>query len=507
MINIGYEIEKLLKFALKKEMISKWDVIPSRNALLDLLKVDAPFEDEVEEVVEDTPVKILNNILDYAAENKLIEENTATYRDLLDARIMGLLMPRQGEVIKKFNDIAEKKSLEDATNWFYDLSKSSNYIMTERIAKNLYWLAETEYGNLEITVNLSKPEKDPKEIAKAKLVKQSSYPKCLLCIDNVGYAGRLNHPARQNHRVIPLELQGKEWFIQYSPYVYYNEHCIVFKGEHSPMKLGRDALERLVEFTDKFPHYFIGSNADLPIVGGSILTHDHYQGGRHVFPMEKAKVEKKYKSEKFKDVEIGTVKWPMTVIRLKSKDKISLVDAAMEIFEAWKVYSDEENEVLAFTGDTPHNTVTPIARRKDSDFELDIVLRNNRTSEEHPDGIFHPHKELHHIKKENIGLIEVMGLAVLPGRLERELEKIAKIIAGETSYDKESALLDNDLNKHVDWIEEMLKENNNMNLEDARSYVKKEVGRIFSRVLEDAGVFKRNEKGQAALDKFIRSVI
>ena len=507
MINIGYEIEKLLKFALKKEMISKWDVIPSRNALLDLLKVDAPFEDEVEEVVEDTPVKILNNILDYAAENKLIEENTATYRDLLDARIMGLLMPRQGEVIKKFNDIAEKKSLEDATNWFYDLSKSSNYIMTERIAKNLYWLAETEYGNLEITVNLSKPEKDPKEIAKAKLVKQSSYPKCLLCIDNVGYAGRLNHPARQNHRVIPLELQGKEWFIQYSPYVYYNEHCIVFKGEHSPMKLGRDALERLVEFTDKFPHYFIGSNADLPIVGGSILTHDHYQGGRHVFPMEKAKVEKKYKSEKFKDVEIGTVKWPMTVIRLKSKDKTSLVDAAMEIFEAWKVYSDEEDEVLAFTGDTPHNTVTPIARRKDSDFELDIVLRNNRTSEEHPDGIFHPHKELHHIKKENIGLIEVMGLAVLPGRLERELEKIAKIIAGETSYDKESALLDNDLNKHVDWIEEMLKENNNMNLEDARSYVKKEVGRIFSRVLEDAGVFKRNEKGQAALDKFIRSVI
>ena len=507
MINIGYEIEKLLKFALKKEMISKWDVIPSRNALLDLLKVDAPFEDEVEEVVEYTPVKILNNILDYAAENKLIEENTATYRDLLDARIMGLLMPRQGEVIKKFNDIAEKKSLEDATNWFYDLSKSSNYIMTERIAKNLYWLAETEYGNLEITVNLSKPEKDPKEIAKAKLVKQSSYPKCLLCIDNVGYAGRLNHPARQNHRVIPLELQGKEWFIQYSPYVYYNEHCIVFKGEHSPMKLGRDALERLVEFTDKFPHYFIGSNADLPIVGGSILTHDHYQGGRHVFPMEKAKVEKKYKSEKFKDVEIGTVKWPMTVIRLKSKDKTSLVDAAMEIFEAWKVYSDEEDEVLAFTGDTPHNTVTPIARRKDSDFELDIVLRNNRTSEEHPDGIFHPHKELHHIKKENIGLIEVMGLAVLPGRLERELEKIAKIIAGETSYDKESALLDNDLNKHVDWIEEMLKENNNMNLEDARSYVKKEVGRIFSRVLEDAGVFKRNEEGQAALDKFIRSVI
>lgn len=507
MINIGYEIERLLKFALNKEMISKWDVIPSRNALLDLLKLEAPYEGEVEDVTEDTPVKILNKILDYAAENNLIEENTATYRDLLDARIMGLLMPRQGEVIRKFNEISESKGLEDATNWFYDLSKSSNYIMTERIAKNLYWLAETEYGNLEITVNLSKPEKDPKEIAKAKLMKQASYPKCLLCVDNVGYSGRLNHPARQNHRVIPLELQRKEWFIQYSPYVYYNEHCIVFKGNHDPMKLGRDALERLVEFTDRFPHYFIGSNADLPIVGGSILTHDHYQGGRHVFPMEEAKIEKKYASEKFKNVEIGTVKWPMTVIRLKSSDKVALVDAAMEVFEGWKVYSDEENDVLAFTGDTPHNTVTPIARRKDGDFELDIVLRNNRTSEEYPDGIFHPHKELHHIKKENIGLIEVMGLAVLPGRLEKELEKIAKVLAGEISYDRESALADSDLNKHIDWIEEMIKRNNKMNIDEARSYVKEEVGEIFSRVLEDAGVFKRNEKGQAALDKFIKTII
>ncbi|SCJ61635.1 galactose-1-phosphate uridylyltransferase [uncultured Clostridium sp.] len=507
MVNIGYEIERLLKFALKKEMISKWDIIPTRNALIDLLKVESPYEGEVEEVVEDTPVKILKNILDYAAENKLIEEDTVTYRDLFDSRVMGLVMPREGEVVKRFNKIADHKGLEDATNWFYDLSKASNYIMTERIAKNLYWLAETEYGDLEITVNLSKPEKDPKEIAKAKLVKQSSYPKCLLCIDNVGYAGRLNHPGRQNHRVIPFELQGKDWYMQYSPYVYYNEHCIVFKGEHDPMKLGRDALERLVEFTDKFPHYFIGSNADLPIVGGSILTHDHYQGGRHVFPMEKAKIEKSYESNKFKNVEIGTVKWPMTVIRLKSEDKKSLIDAAMEIFEGWKVYSDEENNVIAFTGDTPHNTVTPIARRNNGAFELDIVLRNNRTSEEHPDGIFHPHKELHHIKKENIGLIEVMGLAVLPGRLEKELEKIARIISGELSYDRESALEDNDLNKHIDWIEEMLHKHRNMNIEEARDLVKEEVGIIFSKVLEDSGVFKRNEKGQAALEKFVKSVI
>ena len=507
MVNIEYEIEKLLKFALKKEMISKWDIIPSRNALLDLLKVEAPYEGEIEEVLEDTPVKILKNILDYAVENKLIEEDSVTYRDLFDSRIMGLLMPREGEVVEKFNKIANTKGLEEATNWFYDLSKSSNYIMTERIAKNLYWLAETEYGDLEITVNLSKPEKDPKEIAKAKLVKQSSYPKCLLCVDNVGYAGRLNHPGRQNHRVIPFELQGKEWFLQYSPYVYYNEHCIVFKGEHDPMKLGRDALERLVEFTDKFPHYFIGSNADLPIVGGSILTHDHYQGGRHVFPMEKAEIEKVYESDKFKNVEIGIVKWPMTVIRLKSQDKNVLVDTAMAIFEGWKGYSDEENEVIAFTGDIPHNTVTPIARRNNGDFELDIVLRNNRTSEEHPDGVFHPHKELHHIKKENIGLIEVMGLAVLPGRLEKELEKIAKIISKDLPYNRESALNDSDLNKHIDWIEEILSRNDEVNIEEARILLKEEVGIIFSKVLEDSGVFKRNEKGQAALERFIKSVI
>ena len=474
MNNIGYEIERLLKFALKKNMISKWDVIPTRNALIDLLKLESPFEGEVEEVSEETPVKILNNILDYAVEAGLIEENTTTYRDLFDARIMGLLMPRESEIVKEFYNKYENESKEKATSWFYDLSKSSNYIMTQRIAKNLWWPVQTEYGALEITINLSKPEKDPKEIAKAKLMKQLTYPKCLLCKENVGYAGRVNHPARQNHRIIPMTLGNKDWFLQYSPYVYYNEHCIVFSGEHEPMKLTKNSIERLVEFTEVLPHYFIGSNADLPIVGGSILTHDHYQGGRHEFPMEKAKVEKYYESSKYKNLEIGIVKWPMSVVRIKGKDKNEVINATMDMFEAWKKYSDEENEILAFTGDTPHNTVTPIARRKDEAFEIDIVLRNNRASEEHPDGIFHPHKELHHIKKENIGLIEVMGLAVLPGRLEKELDIIANILCGEISYNREKAQNNEEINKHIPWIEKMLSENLSLNYLEAKELIKKE---------------------------------
>ena len=507
MVNISYEIERILKFALKKEMITKWYVIPTRNALIDLLKVEAPFEGEVEEVTDETPVKILNNILDYAVETGLIEENTTTLRDLFDAKIMGLLMPREGEVVKTFYDKYENKSKESATNWYYDLSKSSNYIMTERIAKNLWWLAPTEYGDLEITVNLSKPEKDPKEIAKAKLMKQVSYPKCLLCKENVGYAGRLNHPARQNHRIIPMNLTNKEWFMQYSPYVYYNEHCIVFSGEHEPMKLTRKSFERLVEFTEVLPHYFIGSNADLPIVGGSILTHDHYQGGKYEFPMEKAEIEKYYESTLYNDIEIGTVKWPMSVIRIKGNDKTKLIDLAMHIFESWKTYSDEENDIFAFTGDVPHNTITPIARRKGEAFELDLVLRNNRTSEEHPDGIFHPHKELHHIKKENIGLIEVMGLAVLPGRLEKEIDVIAKILCGEMVYNREEAENNDEINKHITWIERMLEEGTSASFDEAKERVKKEIGVIFSRVLEDAGVFKRDIKGQAGFEKFINTIL
>lgn len=507
MVNVAYDIERLLKFALKKEMISKWDVIPTRNGLLELLKVEAPFEGEVIDDNDDSAVSILKNILDYAVSQGIIEEDTTTHRDLFDAKIMGILMPRQGEVVNTFYKKLEDENIIKATDWFYNLSKSSNYIMTERIEKNLWWTTATEYGDLEITVNLSKPEKDPKEIAMAKLVKQSTYPKCLLCVENVGYPGRLNHPARQNHRVVPIELKGKQWFFQYSPYVYYNEHCIVFNGEHVPMKLTRDSLERLVEFIDLFPYYFIGSNADLPIVGGSILTHDHYQGGRHEFPMEKAKVEKIYNNHRFEGVEIGTVKWPMTAIRLNSSSKSSIVDAAMEIYESWKNYSDESNEILAFTKETPHNTITPIARRNGELYELDIVLRNNRTSDTYPEGIFHPHSELHHIKKENIGLIEVMGLAVLPGRLEKELDLIANIISGNIYYNKEEALENGDIEKHIPWIEDMMAKYKNITIEQAKNIVKKEVGIIFSKVLEDAGVFKRNEKGQKALEKFLNSVL
>ena len=329
----------------------------------------------------------------------------------------------------------------------------------------------------------------------------------MLCKENVGYAGRINHPARQNHRIIPMELTNKEWFLQYSPYVYYNEHCIVFSGEHEPMRLTRNSIERLVQFTEVLPHYFIGSNADLPIVGGSILTHDHYQGGRHEFPMEKAEIEKYYESKKYKDIEVGTVKWPMSVVRIKGNDKDRVIDLAMEIFDAWKNYSDAENEIEAFSGDVSHNTVTPIARRKGEAFELDLVLRNNRTSEEHPDGIFHPHKELHHIKKENIGLIEVMGLAVLPGRLEKELDTIAKILCGDLAYNRVEAENNDEINKHIPWIERMMSENSSLTYEEAKELLKEEVGVIFSRVLEDAGVFKRTEKGQVGLEKFLSTVL
>lgn len=507
MSRVAYDIERLLKFALRKKIITKWDVIASRNALLELLQVEVPFDGDVVDDGNETAVTILKDIINYAVEEGIIEEDTITHRDLFDAKIMGLLMPRQGEVVNTFYEKIYEENVKEATDWFYDLSKASNYIMTDRIEKNLWWTTETQYGDLEITVNLSKPEKDPKEIAMAKLVKQATYPKCLLCVENVGYAGRLNHPARQNHRVIPIELQKSQWFFQYSPYVYYNEHCIVFNGEHVPMKLTKDTLERLVDFIDLFPHYFIGSNADLPIVGGSILSHDHYQGGRHKFPMEKANVEKVYENHRFEDVTIGTVNWPMTVVRLNSRDKDKLVEATMSIFESWKRYSDESNDIYAFTEDIPHNTVTPIARKNGEFYELDIVLRNNRTTKEHPEGIFHPHRELHHIKKENIGLIEVMGLAVLPGRLEKELEVVAQILSGAMNYNKEEALNNEDIAKHIPWIEKMMKKYKNVSLEEAKNILKEEVGIIFSKVLEDSGVFKRDEKGQKALERFLNSAI
>ena len=497
MNNIGYEIERLLKFALKKNMISKWDVIPTRNALIDLLKLESPFEGEVEEVSEETPVKILNNILDYAVEAGLIEENTTTYRDLFDARIMGLLMPRESEIVKEFYNKYENESKEKATSWFYDLSKSSNYIMTQRIAKNLWWPAKTEYGELEITVNLSKPEKDPKEIAKAKLMKQSTYPKCLLCKENVGYAGRINHPARQNHRIIPMTLGNKDWFLQYSPYVYYNEHCIVFNGQHVPMKIDKAAFRKLFDFVKLFPHYFLGSNADLPIVGGSILSHDHFQGGHYTFAMEKAEYESHFKLEKFPDVEAGIVHWPLSVIRLRHEDSGRLVEAGAYILQKWRSYTDEDAFIYAETDGQKHNTITPIARKRDGVYELDLALRNNITTEEHPLGVYHPNEKLHHIKKENIGLIEVMGLAVLPSRLKDELEELAEcLVEGTPAAEKER------IAKHSEWAEE-LKQNYEFTKENAMDILKKETGKVFVQVLEDAGVYKCSKEGREAFARFI----
>lgn len=507
MRDAAYEIEKLLKFTVAKNMISVWDIIPCRNALMDILQIEIPYVGEVDENILDTPVEILNNILDYAYEIGIIKENTITERDLLDARLMGVLMPRQFEVNRAFFEKMEIGEVEEATSEFYELCKASNYIMTGRIAKNQDWLASTAYGKLEITINLSKPEKDPKEIAEAKKIKQTSYPKCLLCVDNIGYAGRANHPARQNLRVIPVKLCGEQWFFQYSPYLYYDEHCIVFKNEHVPMKFTENTLKRLLDFIDLFPHYFIGSNADLPIVGGSILTHDHYQGGRHEFPIERAEIEKSFINHRFDGVQIGIVNWPMSVIRLNSSNRENLIEAAMHIYHSWQRYSDIENDIIAYSNETPHNTITPIARKKNGVYEMDIVLRNNRTSVEYPDGIFHPHPELHHIKKENIGLIEVMGLAILPGRLESELKKIEQILTGEIKYTEEEIKSDIDICKHAEWIISLLEKYTlPLSNTEAEVLLKTEIGEIFAKVLEDAGVFKRTEIGKTAFESFLASI-
>jgi UDPglucose--hexose-1-phosphate uridylyltransferase len=503
------EIEKLLKFGLKHKLIESEDVIPSRNALMDLLKINEPYDGEVEESTEDSPHDILENLLNYAVNQGMIE-NTVTMRDLFDTKMMGILMPRQSEVIKRFWDTARCEGIKSATDQFYRLSIDSNYIRMDRINKNLYWQVETGYGPIEITINLSKPEKDPKEIAAARKMPQMNYPKCLLCLENVGYAGNMNHPARQNHRVIPLNLNGEQWYLQYSPYVYYNEHCIVFYREHIPMHISEKTFARLFDFIEQFPHYFIGSNADLPIVGGSILNHEHFQGGRHEFPMEKAAIEERFIHPKYPNVKAGIVKWPLSTLRL-SGDKDELIKLSSDILKAWREYSDPDADILSYTDNgkerIPHNTITPIARKnKASKFEMDLVFRNNRTTDKYPEGIFHPHRELHHIKKENIGLIEVMGLAVLPGRLNSELVKIEGILKGaEISseyYDEK-----NPLYKHMPWIKDMIsKYGRSLTDEEASSVIKEEVGHKFLDVLLDSGVFKRNEKGKNAFRKFIHKL-
>ncbi len=500
MVNINLEINRLINFALNKKLIAAEDVIYSTNMLLGTLNLNEFEFIKAEENLE-TPAPILENILDYACEKDLLE-NTTTERDLFDTKIMNCIMPRPSEVINKFNELYNS-SPESATEYYYNLSIASNYIRKDRIDKNIIWKAPTEYGDLDITINLSKPEKDPRDIAKAKLIKSSSYPKCLLCKENEGFYGTLNHPARQTHRIIPLDFgENQKYFLQYSPYTYYNEHCIILNDNHMPMKINRDTFRNLLIFTDILPHYFAGSNADLPIVGGSILSHDHYQGGHYTFAMEKAPVEKSYSISGYDDVEIGRVKWPMSVIRLSSKNRNILLDLADRILTSWRNYSDESVNILSHTENEPHNTITPISRKRNGKYELDLVLRNNRTSAEHPLGIFHPHNEVHHIKKENIGLIEVMGLAVLPARLKTELNILKdKLINNVADISNEESV-----SKHSDWYKYLLKKYPNISSDNAYDILKSEVGFKFLEVLCHAGVFKRNEQGLAAFDKFVSHI-
>ena len=513
--HVAQDIARLVRFAADRGLLGPGDELFAENALLDLFQVPEPYDGPLPEKPDSSPVPILERLLDYAVRKGLLPDNTPGYRDLLDARIMGLLLPRPSEVTRTFRQLANEQGIEKATDWFYRLCIDSNYIRMDRVSKNDFWLAPTEYGDLEMTINVSKPEKDPKEIAAQRNLPPSAYPKCQLCPENVGYAGRLNHPARQNLRIIPLELSQSTWFFQYSPYVYYNEHCIVLSERHEPMRINRDTFIRLLEFIEQFPHYFIGSNADLPIVGGSILSHDHFQGGRHVFPMEKAPVEAVYRYRDFPEVRVGRVKWPMSVIRLSASDPNRLVEVADRVLAIWRGYSDPEAEILAHTEQNgqmvPHNTITPIARRtRAGGYELDLVLRNNRTSDEHPLGIFHPHADLHHIKKENIGLIEVMGLAVLPARLQQELAEIEQALASWDGTEGGLAFLDEEshpLHLHADWIKQLAARYGTAfrQADTARQIIRQEVGNVFLRVLSDAGVYKRTEQGLNGFDLFMRT--
>ncbi|WP_165998118.1 UDP-glucose--hexose-1-phosphate uridylyltransferase [Bacillus sp. Cs-700] len=501
MRSIDKEINRLLQYGLNKHLIHEWDLSYVRNQILEVLQLEESDPSVVPSDIPDSPVTILDEILDWAYENGRLVENTVTYRDLLDTKIMGCLTERPSGVIGKFETAYEHDGPEVATGNFYHYSKDVHYIRTDRIAKNEEWLTKTAYGELEITINLSKPEKDPKAIAAAKTMKSSGYPECLLCKENVGYAGRINHPARQNLRMIPVTLEEKQWYLQYSPYVYYNEHAIVLYGEHEPMNISRGTFDRLLEFVGKFPHYFVGSNADLPIVGGSILSHDHFQGGKHDFPMAKAEMERLVVLSAYPNVTAGVVKWPMSVLRLQSTDREELGEVADSILQFWKRYSDERAEVLAFTEEEPHNTITPIARRNGDFYELDLVLRNNRTTKEHPMGLFHPHAEVHHIKKENIGLIEVMGLAVLPGRLQEELHLLGESLSGENPLTKIES--DERINKHLEWAKTLLEKYQDLNSSNVQVRLRDEVGLIFSDILSHAGVFKRTASGQKAFDRFI----
>ena len=486
-------IDSLVSYAMNTGLAEPEDHVVLTNRILDLLKMDdyTPSDELLSEDLEE----ILKGILDYACEKGICDDGI-TARDIFDTRIMGALTPMPREVIATFRSLFEE-SPEKATDWYYQFSCDTDYIRRYRIAKDMRWKYDCDYGQLDITINLSKPEKDPKAIAAAKNAPQSGYPKCQLCVENEGYAGRMNHPARANHRIIPIEVCGEKWCLQYSPYVYYNEHCIVFNSRHIPMKIDASAFRKLLSFVGVFPHYFVGSNADLPIVGGSILSHEHFQGGHYTFAMETAPVETELSFKGFEDVQAGIVKWPMSVIRLTGADPERIVELADKILICWRGYSDASLSIIADDGE-PHNTITPIARRRGEAYELDLVLRCNITTAEHPMGVFHPHADKHHIKKENIGLIEVMGLAVLPSRLKGELTALAEaVVAG--------AALTGDLEKHASWVEE-LKKTYTFTAENALEIILKETGKVFAQVLEDAGVYKNTPEGKAGFLRFVNRV-
>ena len=498
MVDVNVLIRELVSYGLKNGLVEAEDEVYTVNRLLEILHLDEYVEDAAAPSgmeLED----ILAGLLDWAYDNGVMQENSVVYRDLSDTKLMSALVPAPSVVIRRFRELY-REDPKKATDFYYKFSCDTDYIRRYRIKKDMKWTAQTDYGTLDVTINLSKPEKDPKAIAAAKNAPQSAYPKCLLCRENEGYAGRLNHPARQNHRVIPVTIDGGQWGLQYSPYVYYNEHCILFNSEHIPMKIDESAFRKLLDFIRQFPHYFIGSNADLPIVGGSILAHEHFQGGHYEFAMERAGIRREVTIPGFESLEAGIVEWPMSVIRIRHQEAEELVKAATHILAKWREYTDEDVFIFAETDGEPHNTITPIARMRDGKYEFDLVLRNNITTEEHPLGVYHPHQELHHIKKENIGLIEVMGLAVLPARLKDEMKRLGEFIVKGRDIRE-----DEELEKHADWVDSF-RDDYEFTADNVDEIIQKEIGIVFMKVLEHAGVYKNDEAGQQAFMKFIESL-
>ena len=495
-MNLYTEIEKLVGYGVKKGLIENEDRIYMINRYLELFNVP----EYIPQNMDDEPIRltdVLENLTAIALQKGMLKNDGIVERDLFDTKLMGILTKRPSEIQRMFSNLYEDAP-EKATDWFYTFSQDTNYIRRDRIQKDRRWTVDSEYGVMDITINLSKPEKDPKAIAAARNMAQTAYPKCQLCMENEGYCGRADHPARQNHRIIRIRVNDADWGFQYSPYVYYNEHCIVFNGRHIPMKIDRSAFEKLFSFVSQFPHYFLGSNADLPIVGGSILSHDHFQGGNYQFAMERAGLEKQIVIPGYEDVEAGIVHWPLSVIRIRHENAQRLIDLAEHILTTWRGYTDKEAYIFAETDGEPHNTITPIARKREGKYELDLTLRNNITTDEFPLGVYHPHSEYHHIKKENIGLIEVMGLAVLPARLDREMNMLAECLTGERRAEDVS-----ELEKHAEWAEKIRNMYAGINAENVNTILEQEIGKVFVKVLEDAGVYKCTPEGRQAFDRFL----